>query len=317
MSPETLFLVNPVAGGRAGASLKKELDLLVAGREPRGSCETAFTAADGGLAGGRSIADYRTVIVAGGDGTVARIVQELSRMTEKPRLGIIPCGTGNDLARAAGVLGYYRKKGLPALINALLSTGTRPLDIFSINEKLYFTNYCGIGLDAKISNDFNQERNSPVVRAAAFFGCGRAAYPWFALRNFWYRMPFPLELTCGTPDGKRRTMRVEAGARQVLITSISSYGGGAHPAAGCSPDDGMFEVTAIATLWQWFMLHMTRFFPVKLTRILPDIVQCSAAELRACFSGSTCFQADGELYEDFSGAGLSVRRAAQLEFICL
>ncbi len=139
-------------------------------------------------------AAYDSIIAAGGDGTAARIVQELARREKKPRLGIIPIGTGNDLARVSGAYRLYKQKGLRPLVEALLAGSTRRLDVFSVNGELFFTNYCGIGLDAKISNDYNRLRHSPFMRAAAAVFGGRAAYAWFAGRNLLYHMPFALEL---------------------------------------------------------------------------------------------------------------------------
>ena len=317
MSKETLFLINPVSGGRCGIRLKEILDGLLAGLGIRESCETAFTTPDGHLNTSRDLADYGTAIVAGGDGTVAHIVQKLAGLEKKPRLGIIPCGTGNDLARVTGAYRLYSQKGLKALVEALLAGKTQPLDVFSVNEKLYFTNYCGIGLDARISNDFNLKRNAPFLRAVAACVGGRAAYPWFAAGNLFFRIPFALELVCADEGKQPRMLQLGAGARQVLITGIPSYAAGARPSHNCHLADGLFEVTVIETLWQWFMLHLTRFAPVTLPQLLPSITQIRTAELILRFSGSTCFQADGELYADFppERQDLTVKHAAQIELI--
>jgi diacylglycerol kinase (ATP) len=316
MSKETLFLINPISGGRAGNRLAQSLDRLLRDLGLRESCDTAFTTADGPLGAGRDIAGYRRVIAAGGDGTVAGIVQGLAALEKKPLLGIIPLGTGNDLARVAGCHQFFKRKGLRGLVEALLAGNARRLDVFSVNGELLFTNYCGIGLDAKISNDFNLKRRSPLVRAAAFCAGPRAAYPWFAAANVLFRMPQPLELAY-EDGGVTRRLQLGAGARQVLVTAIPSYAAGARPTDGCLIDDGRFEVTVIQTLRQWLLLHLTRFFPVPLSRLLPPAHQFRTGELAVRFSGSTFFQADGELYPGFprEGTGLGIRRAAQVELI--
>jgi diacylglycerol kinase family enzyme len=314
---KTLFLINPVSGGRAGASLKQSLEAVLRDLGAQTACDTAFT-----LAGGPSVfegdfAAYDSIIAAGGDGTAARIVQELARRDNKPRLGIIPIGTGNDLARVSGAYRLYKKKGLGSLVEALLAGSARRLDAFSVNGGLFFTNYCGIGLDAKISNDYNRLRHSPLMRAAAAVVGGRAAYAWFSGRNLLYHMPFALELQYAGTDKQPRMLQIGPGARQVLVTSIPSYAAGARPSGCCRIDDGLFEVTVFATLRQWFMLHMTRFLKLPLPRLLPSLIQFQAEALTLRFSGTTCFQADGELYEDLPapGSGLTIQAAAQLDLI--
>jgi diacylglycerol kinase family enzyme len=314
---KALFLINPVSGGRAGAPLKESLESILHALGAQTDCDTAFT-----LAGGPSVfqgdfASYDSIIAAGGDGTAARIVQELARREHKPRLGIIPIGTGNDLARTSGAYRLYKKKGLRPLVEALLAGSARRLDVCSVNGGLFFTNYCGIGLDAKISNDYNRLRHSPFMRAAALFFNGRAAYAGLTSRNLFYHMPFALELNFIDAGKQPRMLRIGQGARQVLVTSIPSYAAGARPSDRCSIDDGLFEVTVIETLLQWFMLHMTRFVKLPLTRLLPSLMQFQTGSLRIHFSGATCFQADGELYEDLPahGSGLTIETAAQLDLI--
>lgn len=43
------------------------------------------------------------VIAAGGDGSVHLVVQALMEVDERPELGVLPLGTGNDLARSLGM----------------------------------------------------------------------------------------------------------------------------------------------------------------------------------------------------------------------
>ncbi len=314
---KTLFLINPVSGGRAGASLKESLEFILHDLGAQTACDTAFTQDGGPSIFQGDFASYDSIIAAGGDGTAARIVQELARREKKPRLGIIPIGTGNDLARVSGSYRLYKQNGLRPLVKALLAESTRRLDIFSVNGELFFTNYCGIGLDAKISNDYNRLRHSPFMRAAAAVFGGRVAYAWFAGRNLLYHMPFALELRYADTDKQPRTLQIGQGARQVLVTSIPSYAAGARPSDHCRIDDGLFEVTIAATLPQWFMLHMTRFVKLPLPRLLPSLMQFQARSLTIHCSGTTCFQADGELYEDLPapGSGLTIETAAQLDLI--
>jgi hypothetical protein len=91
-----LLLVNPIAGG--GGKLD-ELNDLVAKQgqidiqyieQPGATYEQVQAALKEG---------YRTLVAAGGDGTLTEIVNSLAGRFEQVHLGIIPLGTANDLSK--------------------------------------------------------------------------------------------------------------------------------------------------------------------------------------------------------------------------
>lgn len=86
------------------------------------------------------------VVAIGGDGTVNMVATAL-KGTEIP-LGIIPCGSGNGLARS---LGYYMnpRKAFHQILNGTVMR----MDAGIVNEKPF---YCtaGIGFDAAVAQDF-------------------------------------------------------------------------------------------------------------------------------------------------------------------
>ena len=64
------------------------------------------------------------VVAAGGDGTVSSVVEGLTQSPRPATLGILPLGTGNDLARSLGI------SLLPAeAMQTLVSGRPRPLDV--------------------------------------------------------------------------------------------------------------------------------------------------------------------------------------------
>ncbi|MCK9911311.1 diacylglycerol kinase, partial [Microbacteriaceae bacterium K1510] len=46
---------------------------------------------------------YDLLVAAGGDGTLYEVVNGVAGKLARPALGIIPCGTSNDFARALGI----------------------------------------------------------------------------------------------------------------------------------------------------------------------------------------------------------------------
>ena len=97
-----LFIVNPTAYGGRGAGRWQELqsrlrlaaamDQVVFTRRA-GEAEQLAAAAIG----------FRTVVAAGGDGTVSEVISGIMQHpAPRPRLGVIPLGTGNDIAHLVG-----------------------------------------------------------------------------------------------------------------------------------------------------------------------------------------------------------------------
>lgn len=148
----TLLIFNPNSDrGRSGqkaSDLRSLVDHLGgadwAGTEyPAHATEIAAQAADKG---------YKTVIALGGDGTVHEVINGLMQIeaARRPALGIVPIGTGNDFAYAAGV------NMTPAEAIQRAFTGERhPIDVVHMQDDQgraeYFNNTAGIGFDAAIN----------------------------------------------------------------------------------------------------------------------------------------------------------------------
>ena len=110
---------------------------------PTHASELAQQAADEG---------YELVVAVGGDGTVHEVVNGLMRVPaeQRPRMGVVPMGSGNDFAHA---LGMDRR---PAYALRQVLTGqTRHLDVGLLEDdrgrKEYFDNTVGIGFDATVT----------------------------------------------------------------------------------------------------------------------------------------------------------------------
>src|SRR5690606_34912725 len=75
-----------------------------ASRSPSGTA-TLTPATDAEYAAAVASAEGRDVVVVGGDGSVHRLLQQLADLDLLGRfgaVGVVPTGTGNDLARGAG-----------------------------------------------------------------------------------------------------------------------------------------------------------------------------------------------------------------------
>ena len=98
---------------------------------------------------------YDAVIAVGGDGTVNEIGRGL--IGTNTALGIIPCGSGNGLARHLGIPmdPYKAVKWLDKSIFTDIDYGT-------INGNPFFCT-CGVGFDAKVSDTFSKAGTRGVL----------------------------------------------------------------------------------------------------------------------------------------------------------
>ena len=133
MSNHWTIIANPVSGrGRARrigelvADLLRErgvdADLMVS--EAPGDCERIAREV---LARG-----VRQVAACGGDGTVHEVVNGLANADAV--LGIVPCGRGNDLARALGL-----SKDVKGVVNTLVHGVDRAIDLGRVGDRFFAT----------------------------------------------------------------------------------------------------------------------------------------------------------------------------------
>ena len=99
--PAALLIYNPTAGSAAGPEMW--LGACVhrlcteGGYEVTTVSTTANTAHDNLLEGLNR--DFDIIVAAGGDGTVRMVIHALASQKLETKLGIVPLGTGNLLAR--------------------------------------------------------------------------------------------------------------------------------------------------------------------------------------------------------------------------
>lgn len=97
----------------------------------------------------------RRIIAVGGDGTFHHLVNEVMRrgIAGQVELGLLPLGTGSDLARS---LGLPRRPA--AAVRHLLQAGPRSLDLLQVDlgkQTLYAANVASLGLSAEVARTVN------------------------------------------------------------------------------------------------------------------------------------------------------------------
>jgi diacylglycerol kinase (ATP) len=233
---------------------------------------------------------YELVIAAGGDGTVHEVINGLMQVPAKqrPRLGVIPMGSGNDFAHATGL------PGLPAQALRQIFTGQpQRIDIGRLEDNLgrteYWDNTIGIGFDATVT-----------IRSRRF------SY----LRGFLIYLLAVLQTIVLNHDAPRLKIAsdTESWEEDVLMLVLANggrEGGGFHVAPQAQNNDGIFHYAAIRKVSRPMML-----------RLLPEVMQGTHGRFRQVRMGQfqhmtiesnqpLLIHIDGEIFSNF---GVDVRK---------
>ncbi len=294
-----LFLINPVSGKQVGQDLKDCIVSELNGVLERESFDVEYSEIDIEKQCKSLLSNYEIVVIAGGDGTISRVTKIISSLDKKPKIGIIPIGTGNDLANSVGVLHVYKSQGLGALLKMILRRKVVEMDILSSGNKFTFLNYLGIGNDAKISCDFNRLRYIPFFRYISSCISNKGFYGLLALKNIFYRIPFDIEICYQNELLETETIIINKGFCEILITNTKMYAGGVEISSKCRMDDGKFEVTVIHGILEWIQMSIALLFKKPLDTISPNLMQFQTDRLELNFTGDTFCQIDGEKYDSF------------------
>ncbi|MGA2759827.1 MAG: YegS/Rv2252/BmrU family lipid kinase [Candidatus Cybelea sp.] len=207
-----LLFVNPRSrrGRRLGAAVREELT--------RNGIESVAESAAGG--------HIDAVVVAGGDGTIARYISRAIEL-DVP-LGIVPLGTFNDLARTLAI-----PFDLAAACALIASGKTRRIDVARVNGAYYATE-ASVGISSRIAR---LQKSADKQR----FGFGAVALS--VLRAVRFARPFRAEIAY---DGKCASLRTV----QLTVANGQSFGG-FITVEDAAIDDGWLDLYAVegAGLW--------------------------------------------------------------------
>jgi diacylglycerol kinase (ATP) len=219
---EIALITNPTSGKGKGARARdvalgrlRGAGLVVRNLEGRDAHE-ALELAHQCVADGVS-----ALVVCGGDGMVHLAVQALAGTGTA--LGIIPAGTGNDVAR------YFDlpRKDVLAAADRVIAGRTRTIDLARSGDK-YFVSVLAAGFDAIVNERANR---MTWPKGQMRYNLATLA----ELRTF-EPIPYTLEL-----DGVTRRLD----AMLVAVGNGPSFGGGLRITEGALFDDGMLDVVII------------------------------------------------------------------------
>ncbi len=147
----TLFIANPAANHGQNSALLTSLRERALRAQDATWVETKYEKHATELAARARADGFDTVAAVGGDGTVHETVNGLMQIgaSERPSLGVIPIGTGNDFAMGSGLFTTDSNVALQRVLNRAT---TRAIDCARVTDGIqkteYWDNTLGIGFDA-------------------------------------------------------------------------------------------------------------------------------------------------------------------------
>ncbi len=142
-----LFIINPISGTVSKARIPEAIDKYLDKEKFTYQIVNTERAGQATELSRQAAADgYDVVVAIGGDGTVNEVARGI--VHTNTALGIIPCGSGNGLARHLLIPLHVKKS-----IDILNACQIRDLDYCVINGHEFFCT-CGMGFDAFISFKF-------------------------------------------------------------------------------------------------------------------------------------------------------------------
>jgi diacylglycerol kinase (ATP) len=162
-----------------------------------------------------------SLVVVGGDGMVHLAAQALART--EVNLGIIPAGTGNDVARYLDI----PRRDPQAAADVVVASHVREIDLGQVGST-YFVTVLATGFDSLVNERANRMR----------WPRGQMRYNLATLAELRVFRPLPYTLEM---DGV--VQRLDA--MLVAVGNGPSFGGGLRITHGAQIDDGMLDVVII------------------------------------------------------------------------
>ena len=184
----------------------------------------------------KAVADgVENLVVVGGDGMVHVAVQALA--CTGTNLGVIPAGTGNDVARYLGI----PRADTQLAADVVVGSRVRTIDL-ARTSGTYFVTVLASGFDSKVNERAN----------AMSWPRGQSRYSLATLAELrvFEPLPYVIEL-----DGVERRLD----AMLVAVGNGESFGGGLRITHGASLDDGLLDVVIIGPMSK---ARLVRVYPM-------------------------------------------------------
>lgn len=167
--------------------------------------------------------DLYGIVVAGGDGTINRVVNIMMREHIDVPIGVIPAGTSNDFAKHINM-----PQNFVECIDKILTSNVQEVDVGLANDK-YFINICSAGIFTSAPQKTDMNLKNAI---------GKLSYFITGVEQVFEFKPFSVRIETETDIIIENVMLF-------LIFNGSSCGGMDKFTDGASIQDGLLDVVII------------------------------------------------------------------------
>jgi diacylglycerol kinase (ATP) len=264
---------NPHSGKGRGARF---VEPVLAALAPAHSLEHALTTAPGDEARLTEAAlarGFRKIVAVGGDGTWSNVGNAILRSGLPASLGLVPGGTGCDLAKSLGI----PSRDIAACARIILDGHTRAIDVGRIEDR-YFLNIAGFGYDVAVIED----------SWSVGYLEGELLYLYCALRQIGSFKGFSVDLEAdGAALGRQDLL-------MLILANARVFGGGFNIAPRAELEDGRLDAMAFRNMGVFARLGIMARLLRGTHEGTREVTATRARSFRLRFDRPPTYETDGE-----------------------
>lgn len=220
MTRKIIYLINPISGTSKKDKIRELIEKVTTAKGIEYRVFNTNAAGDYEFLREHIVKEHFTdVVILGGDGTVNQVTGALR--DTGVHFGIIPVGSGNGLARAAGI-----PTSMKAAIELIFNGSAEQVDAFSVNGA-YACMLSGMGFDAQVAHDFAQKSSR-----------GLFTYTQQSIIQFFKANPYQFEIVLDN-------FSFFTDAFFISIANSNQFGNNAIIAPQASLSDGLLDIVIV------------------------------------------------------------------------
>lgn len=275
MSRKIIYLINPISGTRGKASLKELVERETTAQGIKFEILPTVASGNYGFLRDKITEEGITdVVICGGDGSVNQVVHALADTGVD--FGIVPMGSGNGLAFAAGI-----PRSSAKALEVVFTGKSQLTDAFMVNKQ-FACMLCGLGFDAKVAHEFADQPKR-----------GLATYASLTTRNFFSAQAYPFLI-----NANKLAFTTEAFF--VSVANSNQFGNNFTIAPKAILSDGLLDVVIVKKIAKPLLLLtvMRQVLAGKLRKIenslRSPVIYFQTTELTINNTGNAPLHIDGE-----------------------